>query len=60
MEACDALVAVRQVVVRGGMVDFALELDKVRFEINQTRAEKAGLKISAKLLALARVVDATP
>ena len=47
-------------VVRGGMVDFALELDKVRFEINQARAEKAGLKISAKLLALAHVVEATP
>ncbi len=46
--------------VRGGMVDFALELDKVRFEINQVRAEKAGLKISAKLLALAHVVEATP
>jgi len=47
-------------VVRGGMVDFALELDKVRFEINQAQAEKAGLKISAKLLALAHVVDAAP
>jgi hypothetical protein len=47
-------------VVRGGMVDFALELDKVRFEINQARAEKAGLKISAKLLALAHVVEVTP
>ena len=45
---------------RGGMVDFSTEMDRVRFEINQARAEKAGLKISAKLLALAHVVDATP
>lgn len=44
----------------GGMVDFSGAGDRVRFEINQSRAERAGLKISAKLLALARVVDATP
>lgn len=47
-------------VERGGMVDFAEAADHVQFEINQARAESAGLKISAKLLALARVVDATP
>ena len=41
----------------GGMVDFVAEADKVRFEIHQARAEKAGLKISARLLALARVVE---
>jgi hypothetical protein len=45
---------------RGGMVDFSDATDHVQFEINQARAERAGLKISAKLLALARVVDATP
>lgn len=45
---------------RGGMVDFTDATDRVQFEINQARAERAGLKISAKLLALARVVDATP
>ena len=44
----------------GGMVDFANENERVRFEINQTRAERAGLRISAKLLALARVVEPTP
>jgi hypothetical protein len=47
-------------VERGGMVDFSDATDHVQFEINQTRVERAGLKISAKLLALARVVDATP
>ena len=41
----------------GGMVDFVAEDEKVRFEIHQARAEKAGLKISARLLALARVVE---
>jgi hypothetical protein len=43
---------------RGGMVSFAHDADRVRFEINQGRAERAGLRISARLLALARVVDA--
>jgi hypothetical protein len=47
-------------VERGGMVDFSDVSDRVQFEVNQGRAERAGLKISAKLLALARVVDATP
>jgi hypothetical protein len=47
-------------VERGGMVDFSGVSDRVQFEVNQGRAERAGLKISAKLLALARVVDASP
>jgi len=47
-------------VALGGMVDFSDDNARIRFEINQARAERAGLKISAKLLALARVVDATP
>ena len=41
----------------GGMVGFAEEAGKVRFEINLGHAERSGLRISAKLLALARVVD---
>lgn len=41
----------------GGMVGFAEETGKVRFEINLGHAERSGLRISAKLLALARVVD---
>ena len=44
----------------GGMVDFSSENERVRFEINQARAERAGLRISAKVLALARVVEDTP
>jgi hypothetical protein len=47
-------------VALGGMVDFSDANERIRFEINQARAERAGLKISAKLLALARVVDAAP
>jgi len=47
-------------VALGGMVDFSDAHERIRFEINQARAERAGLKISAKLLALARVVDASP
>jgi YfiR/HmsC-like len=41
----------------GGMVGFAQDSGKVRFEINLVHAERSGLRISAKLLALARVVD---
>jgi hypothetical protein len=33
-----------------------VEAQKVRFEINTEAAEKAGLRISSKLLALARIV----
>jgi len=44
----------------GGMVGFASENGRVRFEINLGHAERTGLKISAKLLALARVVDQAP
>jgi hypothetical protein len=40
----------------GGIINFAIVNSKVRFEINQAAAEKAGLKISAKLLSLARVI----
>ena len=44
----------------GGMVGFTSENGRVRFEINLGHAERTGLKLSAKLLALARVVDQTP
>lgn len=42
---------------RGTMVNFYLENGKVRFEINLDVARQGGLKISSKLLSLARVVD---
>lgn len=41
---------------QGVIVNFYLEQDKVRFEINNVTAERAGLKISSKLLKLARIV----
>ena len=44
----------------GGMVGFASDGPRVRFEINLGHAERQGLKVSAKLLALARVVDSGP
>lgn len=43
---------------RGLMVNFVTEESKVRFEINEQAVERAGLKISSKLLRLATsVVD---
>ena len=41
---------------RGGMINFFIESKKVRFEINPNAAERAKLRISSKLLSLARVV----
>ncbi|HEX2711650.1 MAG TPA: YfiR family protein [Candidatus Acidoferrales bacterium] len=40
----------------GGVIDFILEENKVRFEINSDAAARARLNISSKLLALARIV----
>jgi len=40
----------------GGMINFVPEADKIRFEINQSASEQAGLKISAQLLKLATAV----
>lgn len=40
----------------GGMINFKIADSKVRFEINQKAAERAGLRISAKLLNLAPIV----
>jgi hypothetical protein len=41
---------------RGGTVNFFIEENKIRLQINQQAAERAGLKISAKLLHLAVLV----
>lgn len=41
---------------QGGMINFVLENDRVRFEVNHKAAERAGLKISSKLLNVAKVV----
>jgi hypothetical protein len=45
-----------QFAARGGMVQFGLEDKEVRFDVNLDAALRAGLKISSRLLVLARVV----
>jgi hypothetical protein len=40
----------------GGIVNFFIEENKVRFEINPDQAKKSRLKISSKLLSLAKIV----
>jgi hypothetical protein len=45
---------------RGGIIGFCLEGKKVRFEINLDAAGLAQIKISAKLLTLAKTVLGTP
>lgn len=45
---------------QGGMIGFFLEDNKVRFEINLDAAEQAKLKISARLLTLAKTVIGGP
>lgn len=45
-----------QFIQRGGMINFVIENKEVHFEINPDAAERAGLKISSRLLGLAKVV----
>jgi YfiR/HmsC-like len=45
---------------RGGMIQFALENQQVRFDINLDAASRAGLKISSRLLVLAHIVGHSP
>jgi YfiR/HmsC-like len=49
-----------QFAANGGAIGFCTEDNKIRFEVNLDAAEKAGLKISAKLLALAKTVLGAP
>jgi hypothetical protein len=42
---------------RGGIINFFLLDNQVRFEINPGAAEKAGLKISSQLLSLAKIIE---
>lgn len=44
----------------GGMVGFATDGARVRFEVNRNVAERNGLKLSAKLLSLAHLVPDAP
>lgn len=41
----------------GGMINFTLEQGKVRFEINRSAVERARLRISSRLLQLARLTE---
>ena len=45
-----------QFAAHGGIIQFSLEDQHVRFDINLDAASRAGLKISSKLLALAQIV----
>lgn len=47
---------VERFTARGGMVEVAVDPDRIRFIVNLASAESAGLRISAKALALGRVV----
>ena len=40
----------------GGIINFFVQNNRVRFEINVNSAERAGLKLSSQLLSLAKVV----
>jgi YfiR/HmsC-like len=40
----------------GGIINFVVESKRIRFQINQGAAERAGLKISSRLLELGEVV----
>jgi hypothetical protein len=42
---------------RGGIMNFTLEDNKVRFEVNVEAAKHADLTISSRLLTLARIVQ---
>ncbi|MEW6322185.1 MAG: YfiR family protein [Acidobacteriota bacterium] len=44
----------------GGVANFVVESSRVRFEFNTAAADRARLKVSSKLLALARVVQPEP
>ena len=44
----------------GGMVNFVLVADKVRFDVALPAAEAAGLRISSRLLGVARRVEGRP
>jgi hypothetical protein len=47
-------------VQEGGMIGFCMQDNRVRFAINLEAAEKANLKISSRLLALAKIVIGKP
>ena len=46
----------KEFATHGGVIQFSLEEQQVRFDINLDAASRAGLKISSRLLLLARIV----
>jgi hypothetical protein len=42
--------------VQGGIINLTVEENKLHFEVNPLAAERAGLKISSKLLSMAKIV----
>jgi hypothetical protein len=40
----------------GAIINFALDQGQVRFDVNRTAAEQRGLRLSSKLLRIARLV----
>jgi hypothetical protein len=42
---------------RGGVINFFVENNKVRFEINPATAQSEGLKISSQLLSVGKIVE---
>lgn len=49
-----------QFLQEGGIIGFCVEENKIRFNINLEAAKKANLKISSRLLTLAKTVIGTP
>ncbi len=47
---------IEEFAVNGGIIRFKLVGNKIRFEINVDAAERAGLKVSSRLLSLATIV----
>jgi len=45
---------------RGGMVNFTMEQNRVHFEVNLAAVQRAGLKLSSRLLTLATLVGNGP
>jgi hypothetical protein len=45
---------------QGSMIQLVLEGDRVRFEVNLTAAQRAGLNLSSELLKVATAVRAAP
>ncbi len=45
---------------QGGIINFFSEDDRIRFEVNLQSADRASLKMSSKLLRLARIVQGPP